>query len=142
MVAKKKTTSKVTTIYSKKAPTKKQKEKSVVIHYHRYDKDYEDWGIHLWDGGEHVIDDTIETEWEAPLLFEDEDSLWKKVTIFLKNGYGKFGFLVHKGEEKDPGVDMEFIPNSRKKNVWLVQGIPEVFSLKSAAQAAIKKRLP
>lgn len=147
MAVKKKVATKKGTMAPKKKSTKKatpakkvSKEKSVVIHYHRYDKDYDNWGVHLWDTGENIIDNTTETQWDAPLAFEEEDKTWKKVTISLKNGYGTFGFLIHKGEEKDPGVDMEFTSNSRKKSVWIVQGIPQVFSLKSEAQAAIKSQ--
>ncbi len=104
--------------------TKVQKQKTVTIHYYRFHQDYEDWGVHLWDTGENVIDPAVATEWTEPLLFDAEDQFGRKVTIPLKNGYGKLGFLIHKGEEKDPGNDMEFKPNSKKHQVWLVQGNP------------------
>lgn len=104
----------------------------LTIHYHRYEGDYEGWGLHLWNaveesGGTFIIDDVTYSWWEAfPFSETDEFGVYAVVPILYEDQ--DLGFIVHKGEEKDPpGLDRFFGDYDTTTEIWLLQGIAEIF---------------
>ena len=72
----------------------------VRIHYHRPDGDYTGWGLHVWeDAAESVT-------WTRPLESAGIDDFGQYWDVKLKPGAKRVGFIVHRGDTKDPGPDM------------------------------------
>ena len=80
----------------------------VALYYVRPDKSYTGWGVHLWG------DQVTETAWSSPLQAKGTDpDLGLGFVIDLKTGGqpkncppGQICFIVHNGDNKDPGPDM------------------------------------
>lgn len=90
------------------------------IHYHRPDGRYDGWGLHLWE-------DTPErTDWNSPFPPAGEDPYGLYWDLRLNEGAEKVGFIVHKGDQKDPGPDMFLFPGEHGREVWLVSGGQEI----------------
>lgn len=104
----------------------------LTIHYHRYEGDYEGWGLHLWNaveesGGTFIINEETYSWWEAyPFSETDDYGVYAVVPILYEDQ--DLGFIVHKGEEKDPpGLDRFFGDYATTNEIWLLQGIAEIF---------------
>lgn len=73
---------------------------SVRLHYHRPDGAYDGWVLHVWE-------DTVEqVTWQNGLAPAGTTSDGVYFTIRLREGAERVGFIVHRGDEKDPGPDM------------------------------------
>ncbi len=107
-------------------------EVTLTIHYHRYNADYEGWGLHLWNaveesGGTFIINGET-YDWSNPLPFSNEDSYGVLVDIPILYEDLPLGFIVHKGDEKDPpGLDRSFSDYDITTEIWLLQGIAEIY---------------
>ncbi|MFC1887683.1 type I pullulanase [Candidatus Cloacimonadota bacterium] len=104
----------------------------LTIHYHRYEGDYEDWGLHLWNaveesGGTFIIDGVSYSWWDAyPFANTDDFGVFAVVPILYEDL--DLGFIVHKGEEKDPpGLDRFYGDYETADEIWLLEGIAEIF---------------
>ncbi|MBX3142375.1 MAG: pullulanase-type alpha-1,6-glucosidase [Trueperaceae bacterium] len=86
------------------------------IHYQRADATYDGWVLHVWE-------DTIESvSWSNGLAitgFDDYGAYWD---VRLSEGGARLGFIVHKGDLKDPGPDMFLLVSQHGHEVWLVSG--------------------
>ncbi len=89
------------------------------VHYHRPRADYDGWGLHTWE------DAVSPTAWPSPMppAGRDDYGVWWDVPF--KPGGAKLGFIVHKGDQKDPGPDM-FLDLAKQKEVWVVSGRNEL----------------
>lgn len=86
------------------------------IHYHRPDGQYDGFGLHVWE-------DTPESvTWDKPLPVTGRDDFGVWWDVRLKPNAAKVGFIVHKGDQKDPGPDMMLLPAEHGREVWLVSG--------------------
>jgi pullulanase len=86
------------------------------IHYHRPKGGYGGWGLHVWgDTGESV-------EWTNPMQPTGRDETGLYWDISLKDNAESVGFIVHKGDTKDPGPDMWLDPEKHGREIWLVSG--------------------
>ncbi len=85
------------------------------VHYQRPDGQYEGWVLHAWE------DTTDEVTWAKGLAQTGSDESGVYWDVHLKPGAVRLGFIVHKGDEKDPGPDM-FIDPRQEPEVWLVSG--------------------
>jgi len=86
------------------------------IHYHRPRGGYGGWGLHVWG-------DTNESvEWTSPLPPNGRDEYGLYWDLSLKDGAESVGFIVHKGDTKDPGPDMWLTPSEHGHEIWLVSG--------------------
>ncbi|GGJ26651.1 pullulanase-type alpha-1,6-glucosidase [Deinococcus roseus] len=104
-------------------PAPAQPEGTLRINYNRPDAVYEGWGLHLWE------DAAVSVEWGKPFAqtgITDYGAFWD---VPLKNDAAKVGFIVHKGDDKDPGPDMMW-DKSLPRQVWLVSGSSKVFTEK------------
>jgi pullulanase len=94
------------------------------IHYHRPGGDYfNGWGLHVWE-------DSAEpgVTWTNPLLPTGGERYGVYWDVALKPGAKKLGFIVHKGDVKDPGPDMFLMLEELGREVWLVSGRDELFT--------------
>ena len=99
-----------------------------IIHYQRPLGDYGDfssddfnkfWGLHLWGD---AIADGVGTGWSSPKKFSGFDGFGAFVAIELKDPTKPVNFIIHQGDDKDPGEgDRSFDP-SVTPEIWLVQG--------------------
>lgn len=89
------------------------------IHYHRPKGDYAGWGLHAWE------DTPLTVAWTSPLPTTARDDWGVYWDVPLKDGAKKIGFIVHKGEQKDPGAD-QFLDLATLREVWVVSGRNEL----------------
>ncbi|HET8658519.1 MAG TPA: pullulanase-associated domain-containing protein [Micromonosporaceae bacterium] len=102
------------------------------VHYRRLDGDYDGWSLHVWGNG---LLPEAHTTWEEPLLPDgaDEFGLFWQVGLFDAQAW--LGFVVHRGDEKDPGPDQHLLP-ARTADGYVVSGDPVVYPSAGAAIAA------
>jgi pullulanase len=97
------------------------------LHYHRPDGDYAGWVLHVW---EDTIEQVTWADGLAPAGTTEDGVFW---TVRLAEGARRVGFIVHKGDLKDPGPDM-FLDLDRLPadggggyEAWVVSGSATVF---------------
>lgn len=100
------------------------------IHYHRADAAYEGFELHVWE------DTTDEVSWDDGLDIAGFDDYGAYFDINLKEDAARVGFIVHKGDEKDPGPDMFLLLSKHGREVWLESGNTEIFASKPLAAPA------
>ncbi|GIK73068.1 MAG: alpha-amylase [Chloroflexota bacterium] len=93
---------------------------AATIHYHRPDGDYDGWGLHVWGAA------AQETAWAEPLAPAGEDDFGVFWVVPLAAGSDALGFIIHRGDEKDPGPD-QFLNLATGREAWVVSAVPEVF---------------
>jgi pullulanase-type alpha-1,6-glucosidase len=101
----------------------------VTVHYYRPDGDYVDWGLHLW--GE-AIDPAEVTDWSSPKPPTGIDDYGLYWDVSIVNPSLAVNFIIHRGDEKDPGPDQSFIPQE-DASVWIVSGNETVYGQRGAA---------
>ncbi len=92
------------------------------IRYHRPRGGYAGWGLHVWEDTEESV------EWASPLPPTGEDDYGLYWDIRLTDGAKKVGFIIHKGDSKDPGPDMFLELDRHGREVWIVSGRQEMFT--------------
>lgn len=88
---------------------------SVRINYFRPDGKYDGWGLHAFE------DTTATVEWSKPLNQTGTNSFGVYWDVPMKTDWKKLGFIVHKGDEKDPGPDM-ILTREQGTQAWIVSG--------------------
>lgn len=101
----------------------------VTIHYHRPDGLYDGWGLHLWGD---AIDPAEATEWTAPKSFDGIDDFGAYWNVAIVNTDLPVNFIIHKGDEKDPGPDQSIIP-TEQASAYIVSGDETIYPTKAAA---------
>ncbi|MPY66250.1 pullulanase-type alpha-1,6-glucosidase [Deinococcus sp. SDU3-2] len=91
------------------------------INYFRPDGNYAGWGLHVWEGAK------TPTEWTTPLPQTGTNSFGVYWDVPVKDGWQKLNFIVHKGDEKDPGPDQS-LAQTAGNQAWVVSGKAEVFT--------------
>jgi len=102
----------------------------VTIHYHRADGDYTGWGLHLWGD---AIDPSEATTWDNPKLptgFDDYGAYWNVLVVDVSQ---PVNFIIHRGEDKDPGPDESFIPQ-QVPTAWKQSGDETIYPTRAAAE--------
>lgn len=89
------------------------------INYYRPDGKYDGWGLHVWE------DTTKPTEWTAPLNQTGKSDFGVYWDVPMKTDWKKLNFIVHKGDEKDPGPD-QTLNAAQGVQAWIVSGSPAV----------------
>jgi pullulanase-type alpha-1,6-glucosidase len=97
-------------------------EGSARIHYHRPDGDYEGWELHVWE------DTTESVTWEDGLDIAAETDYGVYWDVALTDGARRVGFIVHRGDDKDPGPDMFLNLEQHGNEIWLVSGSDNIYS--------------
>ncbi len=106
----------LSTVLSSLTVTSAQTDNAARIHYTRPDGVYEGWRLHVWE------DTTQPTEWENGLEISGEDEYGVYWDVGLMENAETLNFIVHKGDEKDPGPDMSLDLGEMGQEVWLVSG--------------------
>ena len=94
----------------------------VRLHYHRFDKNYEGWGLHLW--GEGYSGDTV--DWGAPVEPVGHDTFGAYWDIPISDT-GDLNFIIHNGVNKDPDGDRIYSNPQANREVWSVSGDATVY---------------
>jgi len=90
------------------------------IRYHRPKGGYSGWGLHAWE-------DIVPTiEWTSPMPPTGRDNYGLYWDLELRADAERVGFIVHKGDTKDPGPDMFLELGKQGREVWLVSGSPTI----------------
>ena len=84
------------------------------IHYSRPDA-ATGWVLHVWE------DTTASVTWETGLRPSGEDDFGVYWDVGLQDGAERLGFLIHQGDEKDPGPDM-FLELGETREAWIISG--------------------
>jgi pullulanase-type alpha-1,6-glucosidase len=99
------------------------------VHYQRPDDDYTDWGLHLWGD---AIADGVGTEWDSPRPPDGTDDFGAYWNVPLQDATKPLNFIIHKGDEKDPGPDQSFIP-AEDASKWVMSGDETLHAEKGGA---------
>jgi glycosidase len=95
------------------------------IHYRRPAGDYGDpasadfndfWGVHVWTGA------ASETDWTDPIRPIGEDTFGPAFRIDLADGADQLAYIIHRGDDKDPGPDQFLAFDAYGNEVWQLQG--------------------
>jgi len=89
----------------------------VRLNYHRFDKNYSGWGIHVWGAGYNGP----EVKWEAALPVTGESSFGVYWDIPY-SGEGELNFIIHNGDNKDPDGDRTFPKLDSNNEYWAISG--------------------
>ena len=96
-------------------------ENKVVLYYHRPNGDYGDyeaddfaqfWGVHTWTGA------AIPTEWQTPVKASGQDAFGVYFEIPLAEGANELAYIIHRGDNKDPGPDQILNLDTYGYKVW------------------------
>lgn len=97
----------------------------VIIHYHRFDGNYEGWNIWLWAKGK---------DGQAyAFLAEDDYGKKAEITLDQMSGVEEIGIIIRKGEweakdvDKDRFVSLEHVNSDGKLEIFLVQGAEPIY---------------
>jgi pullulanase-type alpha-1,6-glucosidase len=107
----------------------------VTLHYHRPDGNYytdttDYWGLHLW--GE-AIDPSEATTWDNPKPPTDIDDFGAYYVISVTNVTQPVNFIIHRGNQKDPGPDQFFNPDETAA-AWVVSDDETVYAQRGGAE--------
>jgi glycosidase len=103
-----------------------------IIHYHRADGNYTDWGLHVW--GDAIAED-VGTAWDAPRQPTRFDDFGAVFEIPLADASASLIFIIHKPsgdsvpDTREPGGDRSFAPLASPE-VWIVSGDPTIHPTK------------
>ena len=100
------------------------------IHYQRGDGDYAGFELHIWE------DTTDEVSWENGLDIAGEDDYGVYWDVNLSEDASRVGFIVHRGDEKDPGPDMFLVLGTHGREIWLQSGSELILSAPPLAPPA------
>ena len=98
----------------------------VTFHYYRYDENYENWNLWIWNPGKDG----------QRFGFLGEDEFGKTATVKLADGDGieELGFILRKSEQNNDWAGQELndrfvtsFDEEGKTHVWLVQGQQRVY---------------
>ncbi|MCS7175756.1 type I pullulanase [Pseudothermotoga sp.] len=97
----------------------------IVVHYHRFDGNYDGWNLWIWPV------EPISREGSA-YEFDETDDFGMKVTITLPWDLNKVGIIVRlrQWEEKDVAKDRFIDIENGFAEVWILQGVEEIFRTK------------
>ncbi|WP_380167172.1 pullulanase-type alpha-1,6-glucosidase [Jannaschia sp. R86511] len=98
------------------------------VHYQRPDGDYDGWGLHVW--GDAPV---TGTEWSSPLPPTGVDEFGAYWDVPVDDVDAALNFIVHSGDEKDPGPDQTLVP-SQQADVFVVSGDETLYETAAAAQ--------
>ena len=102
----------------------------VTIHYHRDDGDTSGWGLHLWGD---AIDPSEATTWDNPKPPTGTDDFGLYWTVQVMDVTQPVNFIIHRGDEKDPGPDQQMLPE-QDASVWIMSGDETIYGQQGAAQ--------
>jgi hypothetical protein len=90
----------------------------IEINYHRCDKKYTNWGVHLWQDPNMPLEDIAWPDPMKPTGTSEFGIYWhRKLSEFGNKGH--VNYIIHKGDIKEQGSkDMDFNGNEHKA-IWV-----------------------
>jgi hypothetical protein len=136
-------------------PSRGAADNTVILHYHRDAGDYGDptsqdfndfWGMHVWTGALNP-----NPSWQEPVRPVDNDIFGPVFNVPLVPGAVELAYILHKGDEKDPGPDQFLSLDKWGYEVWQLEGegsdpdephyvLPVEFNLHAALRTARRPR--
>ncbi|MFJ8935665.1 pullulanase-type alpha-1,6-glucosidase [Streptomyces sp. NPDC102365] len=101
-----------------------------VLHYHRADGNYADWGLHTWAGAANP------TDWSKPLEPVRTDAYGAVYEVPLAEGASALSYILHKGDEKDLPTDQSLDLTANGHEVWMLGGQEKYLLPQPAGSAA------
>ncbi len=104
-------------------------EETLILNYHRYDGNYDGWGLHVWGDG--YFGQPV--DWSKPMLqagTTDYGVFWK----IPWDGIGTINFIIHKGDQKDPDGDRVFPDPAGNRQAWAVTDDPMTYTTRKEAE--------
>ena len=107
-------------------PSRGAAEDTAIIHYHRDDGDYGDnsspdfndfWGLHVWDGAA-----SPNPGWTDPVRWTDVDVFGLRFEVPVVDGAPGLAYIIHRGDNKDPGPDQFLSFDPWGYEVWQLTG--------------------
>jgi diguanylate cyclase (GGDEF)-like protein len=95
------------------------------IHYHRADKLYEGWGLHLWGAAPSLA---TPVDWAMPLPPTGSDAFGVYFDVPLQADAVALNFIVHKGSEKHVPEDQVLDFANQGREIWLIAGDASVYT--------------
>ena len=92
------------------------------IHFYRPDGDYAGWELHVWDAAAEQVD------WQDGLDPAGRSGFGLYWTVRLQEAGERLGFIVHRGDEKDPGPDQYLDVTGGAPEAWIVSGNATVYT--------------
>ena len=102
----------------------------VTVHYKRADNTYTGWGLHLWGDG---LGAGVPTEWATPRPYDGVNDFGAYWNVPISDASKVVNFIIHKGDEKDPGPDQSLNPVDGA-DAWVVSGDATVYKQRGAAE--------
>lgn len=112
--------------------TNKQKDSmdTLIIHYHRYDQQYDDWSLWTW------LDDVTH---EIPVYGRDTFGLIFKLNISKYPIKGNINFLPkYKDWERKDAPDRHWI-RTTPNEIWILQGIETIYFEKPSTEPFVRR---
>jgi pullulanase len=107
-------------------------ENTARIHYQRPDGNYEGFTLHVWE------DTADDVTWESGLEIAGEDDYGVYWDVNLVEGAELLGFIIHKGDEKDPGPDMFLDLATMGNQVWILSGNDQIFTSPPDGESVVR----
>ncbi|MFO7544628.1 MAG: pullulanase-type alpha-1,6-glucosidase [Trueperaceae bacterium] len=86
------------------------------IHYLDPAGDYDGWVLHVWE-------DTLESvTWDEGLPVTGTTPHGIYWDVRLADAAKRVGFIIHRGDEKDPGPDLFLLPAEHGSEIWVLSG--------------------
>jgi pullulanase-type alpha-1,6-glucosidase len=107
-------------------PSRGAAEDVATIHYHRDDGDYGDntsldfndfWGMHVWNGAANP-----NPSWQDPVRWDSLDIFGPVFKVDLVDGAPELAYIIHRGDNKDPGPDQFLVFDEWGYEVWQLEG--------------------
>jgi pullulanase/glycogen debranching enzyme len=108
-------------------PSRGAAENFAKIHYHRADGDYGDptspdfndfWGLHVWDGAA-----SPNPSWQEPVRPSGFDTYGPFFEVALLPDATQLAYIIHRGDNKDPGPDQFLVFDEFGYEVWQLEGV-------------------
>ena len=122
------------TVYTSRAAAQGYAE----IRYQRPDGDYGDpssedfndfWGLHLWGD---ALAPGVGTDWPSPRKPDGIDDFGAYWQVPISDPGGELSFIIHRGEDKDPGPDQQIIP-AQQPVAWIMSGDETIHETRGSA---------
>ena len=106
-------------------PTRGSAENYTTVHYNRSESDYGDyssndyndfWGMHAWGD---ILDGP---DWAVPLKPVFTDTFGVAFRVNMLEETTSHGYILHRGDDKDPGTDQNMDTAKYGFEVWQLQG--------------------
>jgi len=108
-------------------------ESTAIIHYTRVDSNYEGWGLHIW--GPTAVEGIT---WDNALQPAGQDEYGIYWVIDMQPNADNLNYIIHKGDQKDPGPDQTLSFGTKGREIWQIEGSAQQFNSPDEALEARK----